>query len=203
MSPELEALLKQRPKHRQQFIPWRGPLCLRDNIETIVVQPLRTTNDPSRREVVSNLDQGFRCDVGDRHPFPGSTFTRCKASGPDLLTLTDATSKLQLYAQHCSRCHGADLTGMAIIPPWPSGRDRTPALGVNLFNDLYYDLPLSDLVERIRISMPQDRPGSLDRKRTVDVVAYLLLQSGFPLGRSELSDRLEHLRTTQIVPYKR
>jgi len=96
---------------------------------------------------------------------------------------TDAQAQRgqQLYAQHCSRCHGADLTGMAIIPPWPSGRDRTPALGVNLFNDFYYDLPLSDLVERIRISMPQDRPGSLDRKRTVDVVAYRCCRVDFLL----------------------
>lgn len=90
-----------------------------------------------------------------------------------------------------------------MTPPWPSGLDRTPALRVNLFNESYNDLPLSDLVERIRISMPQDRPGSLHRKATVDVIAYLLLQSGFPLGHAQLSDRLEELREIVIVPYRR
>ena len=49
--------------------------------------------------------------------------------------------------------------------------------------------------------MPQDRPGSLTRQATVDVMAYLLLQNGFPLGRTELTDRLESLREIMIVPY--
>ena len=108
-----------------------------------------------------------------------------------------------LYRQHCVRCHGADLAGMAITPPWPSGLDRTPALTGPLFDDHYKDLPLSDLVERIRISMPRDRPGSLNRKGTVDVMAYLLFQSGFPLGRTELTDRLDGLQEIQIVAHRR
>ena len=119
---------------------------------------------------------------------------------------TDAQAQRgeQLYAKHCSRCHGADLNGgVAITPPWPSGLDRTPPLIGPLFNDHYNDLPLSDLVERIRISMPQDKPGSLTRKGTVDVMAYLLLKNGFPLGRTELTDRLEGLQEITVVPYRR
>jgi hypothetical protein len=71
-----------------------------------------------------------------------------------------------------------------------------------LFDSNYNDLPLSDLVERIRISMPQEKPGSLNRQATVDVVAYMLLQGGFPLGRTELTDRLEGLREITIVAYR-
>ncbi len=118
---------------------------------------------------------------------------------------TDAQARRgeELYRQHCTRCHGADLNGgVDITPPWPSGLDRTPPLVGPLFNDHYKDLPLSDLVERIRISMPQDRPGSLHRQATVDVMAYLLLRNGFPLGRTELTDRLEALREIQIVAYR-
>ena len=119
---------------------------------------------------------------------------------------TDAQAQRgeQLYAKHCSRCHGADLNGgVAITPPWPSGLDRTPSLVGPLFDDHYKDLPLSDLVERTRISMPQDRPGSLRRKDTVDVMAYLLFKSGFPLGNRELTDRLDGLQEIAIVPSRR
>jgi S-disulfanyl-L-cysteine oxidoreductase SoxD len=109
----------------------------------------------------------------------------------------------QLYARHCSRCHGADLTGLPVTPPFPGAKDRTPTLLGALFDTNYNDLPLSDLVERTRISMPQERPGSLPRKDTVDVIAYLLFKSGFPFGREELTDRLDDLRGITIVPYRR
>ena len=117
---------------------------------------------------------------------------------------TDAQARRgeALYAKSCARCHGADLTGMPVPPRFPGAPDRTPELVGRLFDSNYNDLPLSDLVERIRISMPQEQPGSLNRKATVDVVAYMLLQSGFPLGRTELSDRLEALREIQIVAYR-
>ena len=118
---------------------------------------------------------------------------------------TDAQAQRgeQLYATHCSRCHGADLTGMPVTPPFPGATVRTPALTGPLFDSHYNDLPLSDLVERIRISMPQDRPGRLNRAATVDIVAYMLLRSGFPLGRTELTDRMEGLQEIEIVPYRR
>src|SRR5215213_1607167 len=100
-------------------------------------------------------------------------FTRSISDG----VYTDAQAQRgeQFYAQHCSRCHGADLAGLPLAPQqrFPGGPDRTPTLVGPLFDDHYRDLPLSDLVERIRISMPQDRPGSLNRKATVDVMAYL------------------------------
>ena len=127
---------------------------------------------------------------------------------------TDAQARRgeQLYAKHCSRCHGADLAGR----PWEAlGRtmpetmrgslhfDRTPELTGPRFYANYDRLPLSDLAQRIRISMPQEKPGSLTRKDVVDVVAYILSFGGFPLGRTELTDRLEGLRQIQIVPYRR
>ena len=118
---------------------------------------------------------------------------------------TDAQAQRgeQLYAKHCSRCHGADLTGISITPLFLGGPDRTPELVGSLFDVNYKDLPLSDLVQRIRISMPQERPGSLNRTATVDIVAYLLFRSGFPLGGTELTDRLEGLQEIQIAAYGR
>jgi cytochrome c len=127
---------------------------------------------------------------------------------------TDAQARRgeELYAKHCSRCHGADLAGL----PWEAlGHampealrpylhfDRTPELTGPTFYSNYDRLPLSDLAERIRISMPTDKPGILTRKDTVDVVAYLLFYGGFPLGRAELTARLEGLRAIQIAAYRR
>ena len=80
--------------------------------------------------------------------------------------------------------------------------DRTPELTGPTFYSNYNGLLLSDLAERIRISMPTDKPGILTRKDTVDVVAYLLFYGGFPLGRAELSERVEDLREITIVPYR-
>jgi hypothetical protein len=47
--------------------------------------------------------------------------------------------------------------------------------------------------------MPKNKPGSLSWKDSVDLMAYLLFYGGFPLGRTELSDNLEHLRQIQIL----
>ena len=116
----------------------------------------------------------------------------------------------KLYATWCSRCHGADLAGLSwetlrqAMPDEAArlarpGLDRTPELMGPAFYKNYDKLSLADLVERIRISMPQNRPGSLNRSATVDVVAYLLFYEGLPLGRAELSDQLETLKQIQIL----
>ena len=117
---------------------------------------------------------------------------------------TDAQARRgeQLYAKHCSRCHGADLTGMPVTPPFSGAKDRTPELVGPIFYGNYDDLPLCDLVERIRISMPQDRPGSLIRRDTVDVVAYLLFQGGFPLGPTELTTKFDDLQEIRIRAHR-
>ena len=47
-------------------------------------------------------------------------------------------------------------------------------------------LPIHDLIEHIRTTMPQDNPGSLKRKDYVDVAAYLLKINGLPEGASEM-----------------
>src|SRR5882672_11791279 len=54
-----------------------------------------------------------------------------------------------LYAQRCLRCHGADLTGGEIAP----------ALNSAEFKANWSDLSVDALLERIKVSMPQDNPG--------------------------------------------
>ena len=46
---------------------------------------------------------------------------------------------------------------------------------------------MSELVDKIQHTMPQDDPGKLTRPQSTDIVAYMLQAGKFPAGRSELS----------------
>lgn len=92
---------------------------------------------------------------------------------------TEAQAKRgeKVSAEQCARCHGQTLTGA----------EAAPALVGDVFNGNWEGVPLGDLFERIRISMPQDTPGSLSRQQTADVIAYLLKAGPFPAGDKELA----------------
>ena len=82
----------------------------------------------------------------------------------------------KVYVEACSNCHGRTL----------EGADMTPALTGGAFMANWDGLSLGDLFDRIRISMPADRPGSLSRQEDVDVIAYILRFNQFPAGKEEL-----------------
>ena len=63
-----------------------------------------------------------------------------------------------------------------------TGAEAAPALVGDLFNANWEGVPLGDLLERIRVSMPQDMPGSLSRQQNVDVIAYMLKLGKIPVG---------------------
>lgn len=67
-----------------------------------------------------------------------------------------------------------------------SGIDSAPPLTGGKFAANWNGVTLGNMVERIRISMPQNNPGSLSRAEIADVTAYILQQNGFPPGESEL-----------------
>jgi mono/diheme cytochrome c family protein len=95
-----------------------------------------------------------------------------------------------LYEQLCSRCHGPDLTGIEAAPP----------LAGLAFGASWNNAPVADLFERIRLSMPQDKPGSLGRQQTSDVIAYILQFNKAPAGSTELPNDTDLLRSITIVP---
>ena len=80
------------------------------------------------------------------------------------------------YRQSCSNCHGAGL----------EGADMSPALIGGAFTSNWNGLTLGDLFERIRISMPMDRPGTMPRQEIADVLAFILSSNAFPAGKTEL-----------------
>ena len=98
-----------------------------------------------------------------------------------------------LYNQHCSACHGADLTG----------GDEVPALRGESFLANWSGLPLSELFERIRTSMPADNPGKLSRRQNADILAYILKFDTYPAGSGELptqTDALQQIRFEASKP---
>jgi len=98
----------------------------------------------------------------------------------------------KLYAAQCAQCHGDGLAGVESAPP----------LTGDMFNSNWEGVPLSDLLERIRTSMPQTNPGSLTRAQTADIVAHMLKVGGFPSGSTPLDGQPGALTQTKFVTYK-
>jgi cytochrome c len=89
-----------------------------------------------------------------------------------------------LYAQRCAACHAPDLTG----------GEMAPALADSTFRSNWDGVSVGDLFERIRVSMPQDSPGSLSRQQYADIVAFIFSKGEFPAGKTELSTKTEELK---------
>ena len=98
----------------------------------------------------------------------------------------------KLYAEQCAQCHGEGLTGVESAPP----------LTGDMFNSNWEGVPLSDLLERIRTSMPQTSPGSLTRAQTADILAHMLKVGGFPSGSMPLDGQPGALTQTKFLTYK-
>ncbi len=99
---------------------------------------------------------------------------------------TDAQSQRGglLYSEKCAPCHAPDL----------SGGETAPALASPDFKSNWSGLSVDDLFERIKISMPQDNPGSLSRQQTADILSFVLSKGGFPAGKTELAREAEVLK---------
>ena len=80
------------------------------------------------------------------------------------------------YAQVCSNCHQAYLTGS----------DQAPALAGGDFLDRWDGQSVGDLADRIRTTMPLDDVGSLNIQLSADITAYLLQANSLPAGQEEL-----------------
>ncbi len=93
-----------------------------------------------------------------------------------IYTEEQATRGKALYSQECSSCHGGELTGGEMAPPLAGGE----------FMAGWDGLTVGDLFERIRISMPQNAPGSLSGQQNADVLAFIFSASKFPTGTTEM-----------------
>jgi glucose/arabinose dehydrogenase/cytochrome c553 len=89
-----------------------------------------------------------------------------------------------VYAEQCARCHGADL----------DGGPETPALTGAKFLANWRNHSADEFFERVRTSMPADRPGTLTRQKTSDVLAYMFAANHLPAGNTELSTQADALK---------
>ena len=92
-----------------------------------------------------------------------------------------------LYGKECASCHGSTLSGGETAPP----------LTGSAFMANWSGLSVGELFERIRLSMPEGRPGTLSRQQNADILAYILNVNQFPAGKAELqrdTDRLKQIR---------
>lgn len=98
----------------------------------------------------------------------------------------------ELYMGTCAQCHGPQMGGI----------DAAPALTGGAFASNWNGVTLGDMVDRIRVSMPQNEPGSLSRQQVADVLAYILRANGFPPGEKALPRQTAFLRQIAYEAYR-
>ena len=84
------------------------------------------------------------------------------------------------FDQTCSRCHN-----LALI-----GSERGPAIKGSAFLEHYEKGTVADLFIKIRDTMPEGGPGTLNEDTKLDILTYILQQNGFPTGPGELKKDL-------------
>ena len=96
------------------------------------------------------------------------------------------------YAELCASCHGDTLAGGESAPPLAGGE----------FLSNWNTLTVGDLFDRTRSTMPQNRPGSLNREANAEIMAYLLSVNQFPAGKEALPQNSEVLKEIRIEAVK-
>jgi S-disulfanyl-L-cysteine oxidoreductase SoxD len=115
-----------------------------------------------------------------------------KTTWDKVYTSDQAARGETLYAESCASCHGDSLGGVEMAPP----------LAGDTFNSNWEGVALNDLFERMRISMPQNKPGSLSRAQNADILAHMLKVGGFPSGDVPLDGQAGALTQIKFVTYK-
>jgi mono/diheme cytochrome c family protein len=90
-------------------------------------------------------------------------------AGMPMFTAAQARDGLAVYAQNCSKCHGAALTGGSA--PDLFGKSFTASR-----------LTMSGLNHEVTGEMPLDNPGELTPEQYANVIAYLLAANCYAAG---------------------
>lgn len=97
-----------------------------------------------------------------------------------------------VYQAECSSCHGPDLAGDGFAP----------ALSGSEFANTWNGTPLSDLFERMRVSMPPSGPEAVKASDKADILAFVLKSGKFPEGKTELPATTDALKGIQFQANK-
>jgi quinoprotein glucose dehydrogenase len=138
----------------------------------------------------------FKLGAGDAAPIPAPTQAarppQAAPAGGPLYTAAQAARGRTLYSQQCAVCHGTNLEGI----------EMSPSLAGGDFMDRWRGQTLGDLSERVRTTMPQNKPGSLSRDDNAAIIAYILSVNGFPAGSTELPSDVQMLKGIRVEAAK-
>jgi S-disulfanyl-L-cysteine oxidoreductase SoxD len=110
-----------------------------------------------------------------------------------VIDCTPETGLETIYAESCRlACHGESL----------GGNDEAPPLAGADFLSNWNDLTVGDLFERIRTTMPLNKPQSLSRETNVSILAHLLRVNKFPPGEAGLPVQTEAMKQIRIDAVK-
>lgn len=91
-----------------------------------------------------------------------------------------------LYKQECAACHGDALEGNGQTERAQRLERVLPPLSGDGFKGNWNGRPLSDLLDKIKKTMPRDEPGKISLNQNADILAFLLQFNQFPPGKAEL-----------------
>ena len=96
--------------------------------------------------------------------------------------------KQNFLAGRCGGCHKLDLSG-----------DRGPALKGDDFLAHWENGSVVTLFDKIRETMPPNAPNETTDDAKIDIVAYLLQQNGYPVGKAELRADSDSLGIIDLI----
>src|SRR5258708_27422198 len=95
-----------------------------------------------------------------------------------------ATRGEELYANNCVKCHGATLQG--------NGEGALPLTGAT-FKSTWNGVSLGAMLDRVRLSMPQDKPATMTPQQVAHLLAFILRANKYPAGKTELARQTDLL----------
>ncbi|MGH9345955.1 MAG: c-type cytochrome [Vicinamibacterales bacterium] len=103
-------------------------------------------------------------------------------------TETQSKRGRMVYLEFCANCHG----------DFAEGIDMSPGLTGPTFSSNWTTFTVGDLYDRIRMTMPSDRPGVLTPQQNADVIAYILDINQYPAAQTELPSTVAPLKMIRI-----
>ena len=98
-----------------------------------------------------------------------------------------------IYFERCGRCHGPALMG---------GTDGAGPLTGPTFNGNWNGVLLGQMLDRVRTTMPLDKPMTLSRQQVADVLTFIFSVNKVPAGKEELPRQAEMLNLIQFKASK-
>jgi hypothetical protein len=121
-----------------------------------------------------------------QQPSTGAAGSQVRSVWDGVYTLEQA-KRGALKSGLCVQCHGDGFIG-----------GPAPELAGTAFTTSWNGRTVGDLFDLIRLTMPDDDPGSLSREVYADLVAYILVVNKFPAGSTEISSEIGPLKLIRI-----